>query len=183
MVKLNILMKHYVKKQVLLFMRKGANKMNSKIKIFLLCFSILGILLTSLPTLNYDVKAKEVQQSQVAQEVNENKIEDIPTLKETPIENIGGELQYVEQIENINLTRGSPAVTSTRVLDYDTGEYIYVVGYNAITLQSNGLNYSRLLTEILLNNDLAFCIELLILAEVGISYKVTSTDNDFNIYR
>ncbi|MGL5272892.1 MAG: SpaA isopeptide-forming pilin-related protein [Phocaeicola sp.] len=121
--------------------------------------------------------AKEVQQSQVAQEVDENKIEDNPTSKETPIENIGVGLQYVEQIENSNLTRGSPTITSTRVLDYGTGEYIYAVGYNAITVQSNGLNYNRLLTEILLNNELVFCIEPLILTDVGISYEVTPTDN------
>lgn len=151
--------------------------MRNYIKKFLLCFSIFGMLITSLPSSTIDVMAKKIQQSQVAQEVEETKIEETPTSNEKPIENIGGGLQYVEQIENTNLTRGSPAITSTRVLDYGTGEYIYAVGYNAITVQSNGSNYNRLLTEILLNNDLVFCIEPLILTDVGINYEIAPIDN------
>lgn len=151
--------------------------MKNKIKKFLLCFSILGMLFTSLPSSYHEVRANEVQQSQVSQEVQESNVEENTTSLESPVESIGGGLQYVEQIDNTNLTRGSPTITSMRVLDYGTGEYIYAVGFNAITVQSNGKRYNRLLSEMLLNGDLVFCIEPIILTDIGVPYEVTTSDN------
>ena len=155
--------------------------MKSKIKKFLLCFSILGMLITSLPTSSIDVMAKEVQQSQVAQEVEENSVEVNTISAETPVDNIGGGLQYVEQIEDTNLTRGSPrsvALNISRYLDFGTGEYIYSVGMRAITvIAPNGSHHNDVLSEMLLNGERVFCIEPLVLTNTGAEYEVAPVDN------